>query len=80
MSIPTYQEYKNDFRSETTPEEAEQAYKDLLSRIIRTALDNMMLNVHQNQKEASVEQLHSLAVMFHTMSSSFVVTKKDNHE
>ena len=64
-----------------TGEAAEIAYKDLLSRIIRTALDNMMLNVHQNQKEASVDQLHSLAVMFHTMSSSFfVVTKKDNND
>ena len=77
MTIPTYQEYKNDFGSEITHEEAEQAYKDFLSRIIRASLDNMMLNVHQNQKEASVEQLHSLAVMFHTMSASFfVVTKK----
>ena len=78
MTIPTYQEFQRD--NMQTGEAAEIAYKDLLSRIIRTALDNMMLNVHQNQKEASVDQLHSLAVMFHTMSSSFVVTKKDNND
>ena len=76
MTIPTYQEY----HVASGPESTEEQYKNLLAKIIRTALDNMMLNVHQNQKEASVDQFHSLAVMFHTMSSSFVVTKKDNND
>ena len=75
MTIPTYQEFQRD--NMQTGEAAEIAYKDLLARMIRVALDNMMLNVHQNQKECSVEQFHSLAVMFHTMSSLFVVTEKE---
>ena len=75
MTVPAYQEYLKEGGLASEAEEAD--YKDLLARIIRVALDNMMLNVHQNQKEASVGQLHSLAVMFHTMSASFfVVTKK----
>ena len=80
MTIPTYQEYLKGNRLYPEDPSAEQLYKELLSKIIRVALNNMMLNVHQNQKEASVDQLHSLAVMFHTMSSSFVVTKKDNND
>lgn len=75
MKIPTYQEFltENMLKDEDA---AKIWYKELLAKIIRVSLDNMMANVHQHQKECTVEQMYSIAAMFHALNSFFVIPKE----
>lgn len=77
MKIPTYEEFLKDNGLDRDVS-TEQSYKALLFKIIRVALDNMILEVHQNQKECSVEQMYSLASMFYALNSFFFIPKKAN--
>ena len=79
MKIPTYEEFLKD-NGLNRDELSEQYYKELLSKIIRVALDNMMVAVHQNQKECSLEQMYNLASMFYGLNSFFFIPQNKQVE